>query len=68
MSLIPVEDALRRLIDGSQPLDRTETIPLAEAGGRVSIELFGTYYPNGHKGDYSVAESASARIVYERAI
>lgn len=39
-----------------------------EAGGRLTIELFGTYYPKGHKGDYSVAESASARIVYERTI
>lgn len=40
----------------------------ADIGGRISIELFGTYYPKGHKGDYSVAESASARIVYERSI
>ena len=35
MPLISVEEALRRLIGGSQPLNRTETIPLAEAGGRV---------------------------------
>jgi len=35
MSLIPVEDALGRLIGGSQPIDRTETIPLAIAGNRV---------------------------------
>jgi molybdopterin molybdotransferase len=35
MSLIPVEEALRRLIDGSQPLERAETLPLAAAGNRV---------------------------------
>lgn len=35
MSLISVEEALRRLIDGSQALERTETLPLAEAGNRV---------------------------------
>ena len=35
MSLIPVEDALRRLIDGSRPFERVETLPLSEAAGRV---------------------------------
>jgi molybdopterin molybdotransferase len=35
MSLISVEEALRRLIDGAQPFERTETLPLATASGRV---------------------------------
>jgi molybdopterin molybdotransferase len=35
MSLIPVEEALRRLLDGSRLPDRTETIPLTGAGDRV---------------------------------
>jgi len=35
MSLIPVEHALRRLLDGSRPLARTEKLPLGVAGGRV---------------------------------
>jgi molybdopterin molybdotransferase len=35
MSLISVEAALRRLIDGAQPFERTETLPLATASGRV---------------------------------
>jgi molybdopterin molybdotransferase len=35
MSLIPVEEALARLIDGSQPFDRRKTIPLTEAGDCV---------------------------------
>jgi molybdopterin molybdotransferase len=35
MSLISVEEALRRLIGGAPIIERTETIPLAHAGGRV---------------------------------
>lgn len=35
-------------------------------GGIVSLEIYGTYYPRGHLGDYSVAENASTRVVYER--
>lgn len=35
MSLIPVEDALRKLLDGSTPPTRTETLALGDAGGRV---------------------------------
>jgi len=40
----------------------------AEATGLMSLILFGTYYPRGHLGDYSVAQDASTRIVFERAI
>ena len=39
----------------------------ADAGGVVQIELIGTYYPNGHRGDYSVAEDRTTRIVYSNA-
>lgn len=35
MSLISVEEALRRLLVGSQALHRTETLPLSQAGDRV---------------------------------
>lgn len=35
MSLIPVEEALRRLIGGARPLDRIEALALATAAGRV---------------------------------
>lgn len=35
MSLIPVEDALKRLLEGAPPLERTEILPLGEAGGRI---------------------------------
>ena len=35
--------------------------------GVVTLELFGTYFPRGHRGDYSVAQDASARIVFNGA-
>lgn len=41
-------------------------VPDATANGQVTIEIYGTYYPRGHLGDYSVAENASTRVVYER--
>ena len=40
----------------------------ADATGLLLLILFGTYYPRGHLGDYSVAQDASTRIVFERAI
>jgi phage baseplate assembly protein W len=33
-------------------------------GGIVSIAILGTYFPRGHLGDYSIAESASTRIIF----
>jgi molybdopterin molybdotransferase len=35
MALIPVEDALRRLVEGAQPVVRAETVSLSKAGNRV---------------------------------
>lgn len=32
-------------------------------GGKINVELHGTYFPRGHLGDYSVAEDASTRVV-----
>ncbi len=34
------------------------------AGGRVALQVYGTYFPRGHLGDYSVAEDASTRVVF----
>lgn len=39
----------------------------AEAGGSITLEIFGTYYPRGHRGDYSISESASIRVIYSGA-
>ena len=34
----------------------------AGAGGGISLEVRGTYYPRGHHGDYSVAEDVSGTV------
>ncbi|NTI86032.1 baseplate assembly protein [Agrobacterium rhizogenes] len=39
----------------------------ADAGGSIMLEIFGTYYPRGHRGDYSISESASVRVIYGEA-
>ena len=39
----------------------------AGANGLVSLQILGTYFPKGHLGDYSIAESAETRVIYERA-
>ena len=36
----------------------------ADASGEIALEIYGTYYPRGHRGDYSISESASVRVVY----
>ncbi len=38
MSLLPVEEAYRRLLGGSVPLTRTEHLPLVQSAGRVLAE------------------------------
>jgi phage baseplate assembly protein W len=35
----------------------------AEATGLIEIAIHGTYFPLGHHGDYSVAETQSVRVV-----
>jgi phage baseplate assembly protein W len=43
---------------------KTGRVVSASADGKLTIEIFGIYYPRGHLGDYSVAENASTRVVY----
>lgn len=31
--------------------------------GLISLQIFGTYYPRGHLGDFTVAEDGSVRVV-----
>lgn len=52
-----------------EPRFRLTRAAVTEAGatGRLGLALYGTYYPRGHLGDYSVAEDASTRIVFESA-
>jgi phage baseplate assembly protein W len=35
-----------------------------DATGKIGLALFGTYYPRGHLGDFSVAEAATTRVVF----
>lgn len=52
-----------------EPRFRLTRAAVTEAGatGRLGLVLSGTYYPRGHLGDYSVAEDASTRIVFQSA-
>lgn len=44
---------------------RAASIDDASPTGRISLVLHGTYFPRGHKGDYTVAEDATARVVFK---
>lgn len=35
----------------------------ADGQGRIALALFGTYFPRGHVGDFSVSEDRQTRIV-----
>ncbi|MQB19656.1 baseplate assembly protein [Agrobacterium tumefaciens] len=35
----------------------------ADVTGALSLEIYGTYFPLGHRGDYSIAEDQSLRVV-----
>jgi uncharacterized protein len=45
----------------------TENGRVVRAGdnGKISLDIYGTYFPRGHLGDYSVSETRTARIVFE---
>lgn len=47
-----------------EPRFRLTRAAVTESGatGRLGLALYGTYYPRGHLGDYSVAEDAEARV------
>jgi phage baseplate assembly protein W len=36
--------------------------------GQANFELYGTYYPRGHLGDYSIMQDASVRVVAEQLV
>jgi phage baseplate assembly protein W len=48
-----------------EPRFRVTRVNIDEAtsGGRLSLKIFGTYYPRGHLGDFTVAEDGSVRVV-----
>lgn len=38
-------------------------ITRADVAGALSLEIYGIYFPLGHRGDYSIAEDQSLRVV-----
>ena len=44
---------------------RGGSVTRAEPSGLLARNIYGTYYPRGHLGDYTVAEDATARVVFE---
>lgn len=53
-------------IDKWEPRFRLARCAITEMGasGRLGLALFGLYYPRGHLGDFSVAEDATARVLF----
>lgn len=53
-------------IDRWEPRFRVSRARLGHAGpeGNIKLELFGFYYPRGHRGDFTVVEDASTRILF----
>lgn len=41
-------------------------VSTAEPNGVLALEIHGLYFPLGHKGDLSVVESASVRVVFDK--
>ena len=41
-------------------------ISRADETGKLSLQIFGIYYPRGHLGDFSRSEDAQTRIFFER--
>lgn len=66
-NVLAVYSAAATAIKKWEPRYRVRFARIVElgAGGKVSLELFGLYFPRGHLGDYSIVEDASTRIVFE---
>lgn len=45
---------------------RGGAVSRADSDGVLALTIYGTYFPRGHVGDYTVAEDATARVVFER--
>ncbi len=57
-----------RLVDGNwygEPRFRLEQVRVTDVGadGRIALDCAGTYYPNGHKGDFSRAVSVVTDVI-----
>lgn len=42
---------------------RRGKVTRADVSGSISLDLYGVYYPLGHRGNFSIMEDASTRVV-----
>lgn len=64
-SILAIYGAAAVAIARWEPRFRLERAAVGDAApdGRVSLLLAGTYFPRGHKGDFTVSEGRTARVV-----
>jgi uncharacterized protein len=65
-NILAIYSAAATAINRWEPRFRVKygSIKTADESGVVEVEITGTYFPRGHKGDYSVAEDKSTRVVF----
>lgn len=64
-NVLAVYAAAAEAIEKWEPRFRMRFGQVVSAGatGQIEIAIHGTYFPLGHRGDYSVAETQSVRVV-----
>ena len=65
-NILAIYSATAEAIDRWEPRFRMRqgSVLEADVNGVVNIEIFGTYFPRGHLGDFSVAEDQSVRVAF----
>lgn len=65
--ILSVYSAAAAAIEKWEPRFRMQSgrVTQAEATGRLALDIIGTYFPRGHLGDYSVAESRTTRVTFQ---
>lgn len=69
-NILAVYVAIAEALDRWEPRFRLNrcSVDSAAVTGRIELSLYGTYFPRGHLGDYSVAQDATTRVVAGRLI
>lgn len=69
-NVLAVYSAASSAISRWEPRFRMRSGSIARAGadGILGLSIYGTYYPRGHLGDFTVAENASVRVVFKGAL
>lgn len=65
--VLAVYSAAALAIAKYEPRFRLEkaSIIAADHSGRIGLAIFGTYFPRGHLGDYTIAEDQNTRIFFD---